>query len=125
MSMKPEIRLLQTVIRDRDEGAGPSTYRYDLLTDCTSEDTTYIIRARRSIVRESGDIASETTGVVKPIRGEEAVIREVFLDIAHADVPVNPLHLGDIVEDCSAEGPLAKQQIAMKNSREAYHQYDM
>ncbi len=125
MAMIPEVRLLQTVVRDRSEGAGPSTYRYDLLTDCTAEDATYIIRARKSTARDSGDIEFETTGVVAPIHGEEALIREVFLDIAHADVPVNPLHLGDIVEDCSTEGPLAKQQITIRNTREAYHQYDV
>lgn len=125
MPMRPEIRLLQTVVRDRDEDAQPSTYRYDLLTDCASDNTTYIIRARRSIVRESGDIVAETTGVVKPIQGEEAIIREVFLDIAYADVPVNPLHLGDIVEDNCVEGPLADQQVEMENSQEAYLRYDL
>lgn len=125
MAMIPEFRLLQTVVRDRDEKTGPSTYKYDLLTDCSPEDTAYIIRARRSIIRDNGDTVSETTGVVAPIHGEEAVVREVFLDIAHADVPVNPLHLEDIVEDSSVEGPLEKQQVELRRSPEAYHRYDM
>ncbi|MFO8059659.1 MAG: hypothetical protein R6U70_03255 [Bacillota bacterium] len=120
----PRFRFLQTVIRDLSEQKGNSTYRYDLLADCKPEEPHYIIRAHRSVFRENGDPCDETASVASPIYGDESEIRNVFLDIAHADRPVDPVHLDDILQDSCTAGVLQEQKLQSSHSLDQYHSYD-
>ncbi len=120
----PRFRFLQTVIRDLSTRKGNSTYRYDLLADCEPEEPYYIIRAHRSLFREDGDARCETASVASPIYGDESDVRDVFLDIAHADHPVDPVHLDDILQDSSTAGILREQKLQSNRSLKQYHSYD-
>ncbi len=120
----PRFRFLQTVIRDLNDPRGNSTYRYDLLADCKPEVPHYIIRAHRSLLREDGDTYCETASVASPIYGDESDICDVFLDIAHADYPVDPVHLDDILQDSCTAGILREQQLQSSRCLKQYHDYD-
>ena len=92
-------RFLQTVIREAEEPAGPTSYRYDLLAHCFPEDPYFIIRAHRACKPSGRSAVSQDAAVVGPIYARESKLSEVFLDIAHAKEPLHPTHLREIMED--------------------------
>ncbi len=126
MTAKPRYRFLQTVIRECHSGKGLRCYRYDLLAHCPRYDRHYIMRAHRST--KAGDcnqkVPGEETMVARGIRGSEAEIREIFLDIAHADDPVDPMHVPEILTDVTQTAYLDGEGIKESREPQDYYFYD-
>lgn len=102
--MKPRYRFLQTVVREQNgnEDEGGNLYRYDLVAHCPSRDRHYIMRAHKTRAdSQDNEKPEEEVAIARRICGQEETIREVFLDIAHARDPVDPIHLPEILEDRS------------------------
>ncbi len=127
VGMDSPYRFLQTVMRERQEQDRVRRYRYDLLARCPREDHFYVIRARKTddSDRQLSDTPLATEAVTASgISGDEGEILEVFLDIAHARDPVDPVHLPDILSDCIDESDLTDDQLVESHELGDYFYYD-
>ncbi len=125
--MQPRYRFLQTVVREPngDEREDDNRYRYDLVAHCPSRDRHYIIRAHKT--RPNSRDTEETreeVAIARGIRGCEESICEVFLDIAHARDPVDPVHLPEILEDRSDEAMPGGVHFERSHCLSEYYYYD-
>jgi len=119
-----KIRLLQKVARDKTINGTEMTYRYDLLADAEDENVHYIIRAHKSELREGGEVQGEYASIVKPIFDRGPRVRELFLDIAHAEQPVDPVHLEDVVQDHCTDHDIEINNIISDTSLRSYYDFD-
>lgn len=118
-----ESRYLQTVMRDRAEEDGNASYRYDLLANGSRQKATYIMRAYKAVSSRDGYVLRERTNVAEPLYGDETAVRNMFLRIAYADQPVDPLHLGDVVKDCESEEGVDSSSMREHSEPERYDRY--
>ena len=110
-------------MRDTDEEGWPKRYRYDLLANCRSKH--YIMRAHKQILEGNGQMVREVSQVAESLYAGSEEILNVFLDIAHAADPVDPIHLSDILEDCSSEGLINIDEMTSSGSLTDYHRYEV
>ncbi len=123
-SVEHGIRLLQKVVRDSHDEGIVRTYRYDLLADCSESTPQYVIRAHVARMGREGEYYSEMASIARPIYGAGCCVREVFLDVAYADRPVDPVHLGDVMQDRCAETDVDDTQLQTEESLNVYYQYE-
>jgi|GEM_PF-6905266 len=123
-SAEQRVRLLQKVVRDTSEEGGTRTYRYDLLANCAERGREYVIRAHMARTGEEGEQYQEAASIVRPIYGRGSCVREIFLDVAYADQPVDPVHLGDVLQDRCAETDIDEGKLQTDESLSEYYRYD-
>ncbi|MFP4200529.1 MAG: hypothetical protein ACLFS8_03825 [Clostridia bacterium] len=134
--MQPRYRFLQTVMRkeeDSDSECGTRFYRYDLLAHCPSDERYYIIRAYKgaydAVEQFKGDTIhrddpKREVMVAEGIHGAEERIRNLFLDMAHARDPLDPIHLPDVILDSADGRTLDGSELRENDSLDAYLYYD-
>ncbi|MFO7942568.1 MAG: hypothetical protein R6U92_08000 [Bacillota bacterium] len=139
--MQPRYRFLQTVMREEETSANGFArrfYRYDLLAHCPAEERYYIIRAYKGpcdervhnsraphkTPREDRDDRKVEVMVAEGIYGVEERIRDLFLDLAHARDPLDPIHLPDIILDSADGRTLDGSELRETQSIDAYWYYE-
>ena len=118
-------RFLQTVMRDKQEKGNNANYRYDLIANGKRNEACYVVRAHKSVTSKEGQIIREAASVAESLYGSEQGVRQMFLKVAYADKPVDPVHLGDVLQDKNDEIPeVNSDRLKTEESLELYSNYE-